>query len=439
MKHLRLRLTWLYTVTAGLILALAMTGFLMLRIHETKQEQLELFYSTWNMLSLRLQSDTILSQSFLAQLEVERQSVIHIEENGIPFLYQGSPNMLTNRQTLVECAKNYAAKQGIAGSSAPVSSSSITSDLFILRGDFQEQYYAMILVLAHRNGVRSLCLLMYIPPVWQSLKGTFFLLCGLEAVGILVLLLVSWHFVGWSLRPITENNRKQAEFIAAASHELRSPLAVLRSAIPAILTVPERKAALLHTMDLECSRMSRLIDDMLLLASADAKTWNIHPQKTDMDTLLIEIYEAFLPVCHEKQISLYLDLPEEPIPCLWIDPERIRQVLSILLDNALFYTPAGKAISICAHLKNHSGYLVMQVNDQGCGIPKENLPYIFDRFYRADKARSGKEHFGLGLSIAKELVMLHGGNITVANNPDGGSSFSVTLPAQSSKAEYPQT
>ena len=102
MKHLQLRLTWLYTFTAGLILTLAMTSFLMLRIHETKQEQLERFYSTWNMLSLRLQSDTILSQSFLAQLEVEQQSIIHIEENGIPFLYQGSHDIATSRQTLIK-------------------------------------------------------------------------------------------------------------------------------------------------------------------------------------------------------------------------------------------------------------------------------------------------------------------------------------------------
>ena len=73
---------------------------------------------------------------------------------------------------------------------------------------------------------------------------------------------------------------------------------------------------------------------------------------------------------------------------------------------------------------------MIQVKDQGCGIPRENQPYIFDRFYRADKTRSGKEHFGLGLSIAKELAILHGGTITVADNPGGGSCFSVTLPAR---------
>ena len=90
MKHLRLRLTALYTITAGLILTLAMAGFLMLRIRETRQEQLENFHSTWNTVVLRMQSDSMISQHFLAQTEAASQSVIHIEENGIPFLYQGS-------------------------------------------------------------------------------------------------------------------------------------------------------------------------------------------------------------------------------------------------------------------------------------------------------------------------------------------------------------
>ena len=165
MKHLQLRLTWLYTFTAGLILTLAMTSFLMLRIHETKQEQLERFYSTWNMLSLRLQSDTILSQSFLAQLEVEQQSIIHIEENGIPFLYQGSQDIATSRQTLIKRTKNQAEKQGIVCFSAPVSSSSLTSDLFTIEGDFQEKRRAQLvfsyvpsssLAISERNSVSPL-------------------------------------------------------------------------------------------------------------------------------------------------------------------------------------------------------------------------------------------------------------------------------------------
>lgn len=458
MKHLRLRLTGLYTITAGLILTLAMAGFLMLRVRETRQDQLEDFHNTWNAVVLRLQSDSVISQSFLAQTEAVSQSVIHIEENGIPFLYQGSWHPPTPRQTLIDRAKAMAGEEGIVTSCAPVSASSLTSRLFLIDGDSGELYYARVLVLAYPDKVRSLCLLTYLPPVLHSLKETILVLCILEITGILCLLLISWHFVGWSLRPVEESHKKQTEFIAAASHELRSPLAVLRSAISAILAEPKKQERLLRSMDSECIRMSRLIDDMLLLAAADSGTWSIRPQKTDMDTLLIETYEAFLPVCREKQITLRLQLPEAPLPCLLADPERIRQILCILLDNALCHTPEGKTIEICACVADDSvptpvsGFLlwrffrsllsahsasalssenlILQVRDQGRGIPRESQPYIFDRFYRVDKARSGKTHFGLGLCIARELTVLHQGTIAVADNPGGGACFTVTLPVR---------
>ena len=459
MTRLRLYLTWLYTATTSLILALALTSLFLLRSKETRQAQLEQFYATWNSLSFRLTSDTIISQSFLAQAEAASQSVIHIEENGIPLLYHGSWVPFTDRRLLIEKTKEQAAAQGILTYTAPVSSSSASTSLLTIKGENQDQYYAMVLVLSHQKTVRSLCYIYYCPPALHVLKKTLIVFFGLGIAGSLCLLFFSWHFVGWSLRPVEESRRKQAEFIAAASHELRSPLAVLRSGAAAMLAAPDQKESLLKTMDAECVRMSHLIDDMLLLASADAKTWDIHIQNTDMDTLLIEIYEAFLPVCREKQLTLHLDLPDASLPNIQADPERIRQLLLILLDNALSYTPAGRQIQIRAQtgtcIKNHCAsllrtkspancdahlaesnfqtrsrhrYLILQVIDEGCGIPDDQKIHIFDRFYRADKARSSKSHFGLGLSIAKELVLLHKGTITITDNPDGGSCFSIILP-----------
>lgn len=439
MKLLRRRLTWLYTITTGLILTLALSAFLLLRIEETRQAQLDSFYAAWNALSFRLSSDTVISHSFLAQAEAASQSVIHIEENGIPLLFSGSWLPATDRQVLIGRAKDKAAAQGISTFTAPVSSSSAASTLLTIDGENQDQYYAMVLVLPYRNGIRSLCLLSWRPPVLKTLQKSLLALLVLDLSGILCLFFASWHFVGWSLAPVEESRRQQAEFIAAASHELRSPLAVLRSGTAAILAAPQEKLSLLRTMDAECARMSRLIDDMLLLASTDARTWQIHLQETDMDTLLIETYEAFLPACSEKQISLHLELPKMPLPPILADPQRIRQVLSILLDNALAYTPAGKEIQISAKAcksrdpfrprqGTHTKTLILQVKDQGCGIPDKAKSLIFDRFYRADRSRSDKTHFGLGLSIAWELARLHGGSIAVADNPGGGSCFSLTLP-----------
>ena len=430
MKFLRKRLTLLYTITTGLILTVALTVFFLFQVRVTRQKQMEDFYAAWDSICLHLQSDTLLSHSFLAQMETANRSIIYIEENGIPLLYPGSWTPATNRFNLILQVKELAGKEGILTDHAPVSSSSATSTLLTVHGSKKDTYYAMVMVFPYKNGVRSLCFLSCLPSLLESMDKTVGVLLCLNLAGILSFWLVSWHFVGWSLRPVEESRKKQNEFMAAASHELRSPLAVLRSGIAAIQTSPDKQESLLHTLDSECIRMAHLIDDMLLLSLADAQSWKIQPQKIDMDTLLIETYEAFLPFCRQKPLSLHLDLPQDPLPPLIADPERLRQILLILLDNALCHTPEGKEILIQAYTKpeNHPKFLILQVIDQGCGIPDCIKPYIFDRFYRADTARRDKTHFGLGLSIAKELTALHKGTITIKDNPLGGSCFVVTLP-----------
>lgn len=426
MKHLRYRLTWLYTLTTSIILTLTLILFFLFRVRETRQSQLEDFYQIWNSLCFRLQSESVISHQYLSLTEARSQLLIHIEENGIPLLFPGAWSPPTDRQFLIKTAKEMAEKEGVFTCVSPVSSPSIATPLMHIDGKNRDQYYAMIVVLAKKNGPQSLCVLYYRSPVLKSLQKTVLILTGLDLAGILCLAFVSWHFVGWSLIPVEESQRKQAEFIAAASHELRSPLAVLRSGISAILSAPWEGKALASSMDLEFARLSRLIDDLLLLASADAKTWQLHLEETDMDTLLIDTYESFLPSCRQKQISLCLKLPPSPLPTAMADPQRIRQILSILLDNALTYTPAGRQILICAGSSRNA--LTLQVADQGCGIPDRIKPFIFDRFYRADASRSDKSHFGLGLSIARELALLHQGTLTVSDNLKGGSVFSLTLP-----------
>lgn len=426
MKHLRCRLTWLYTVTTSLILTLALAGFFIFFIRETRLARLDDFYRLWNTLCFSLQSNTVISHSYLSRTEADHRLIIHIEENGIPLLFSGSWSPPTDRQVLIDQAKRTAKKQGIFTSVSPVSSSSASTSLMNITGQNNDHYYAMVLVLAGKCGPKSLCVLYYQAPVLKSLQKTLFLLGALDLAGILCLAFASWHFVGWSLAPVEESKKKQAEFIAAASHELRSPLAVLRSGIFAVLSAPSEKESLLTAMDQEFDRMSRLIDDLLLLASADAKSWQLHPEKTDMDTLLIDTYEAFLPLCRQKNLPLLLKLPPSPLPVISADSQRIRQILTILLDNALSYTPAGRPICLLAFASQKS--LTLQVIDQGQGIPDSLKPRIFDRFFRADPAHSDKSHFGLGLSIARELAILHRGTLTLSDNPKGGSVFSLTLP-----------
>lgn len=457
MKTLRRRLAALYTVTTGSILILVMAAFFLSSVRESKNAGLDQFQVIWNSLTSRFQSSNAYSHGYLAQTEADYQTIIHIQENGIPFRYQGSWAPATDRDILIDRAIKLAKAQGVSTDTAPVSSTMNLSSLMTIEGDAGDQYYARVLSLSMGKTLKSICVISYIPPISQSLGQTLPYLCLLGIFSLLGLWLISWCFVGWSLKPVEESRKKQAQFMAAASHELRSPLAVLKSAAQTMIHTPSETASLLPLMDQECSRMSRLVDDMLLLASVDAKTWSIYKEEIDMDTLLIDLYESYEPACKEKELSLHLELPQETLPKIQGDPDRIRQVLFILLDNAKNYTPAGRSITIKAFMeqsgredplslparrilasfagrlphgarvhKKHA--LILQVEDQGCGIPDEHKPYIFDRFYQADSARTDKQHFGLGLSVAKELVELHHGTISVKDGNDGGSCFVVTLP-----------
>ena len=172
--------------------------------------------------------------------------------------------------------------------------------------------------------------------------------------------------------------------------------------------------------------MSSLINDMLTLSNSDNHNFPIRPKEVELDTLLMNTYEAFEPVARKKSQTLSITLPDTSVPVCMADDERISQVLSILLHNAISYTPAGGQIELSLQYKKSRFYLT--VSDTGIGIPDEDKKKIFDRFYRAEKSRSTKGHFGLGLSIAAEIIKFHHGTITVSDNPGGGSIFTVMLP-----------
>ena len=171
--------------------------------------------------------------------------------------------------------------------------------------------------------------------------------------------------------------------------------------------------------------MSKLIDDMLLLTTADTGGWSIKAAPVEPDTLLLNLYEAFLPVAAEKNISLSITLPEEAVPTITGDKERITQVLSILLHNALSYTPQKGSVRLI--LACHGKNICFSVEDNGPGIPDAEKEQIFERFYRSDRSRSKKGHFGLGLCIAAEIVHAHHGRILIKDTPGGGSTFMVLL------------
>lgn len=434
-SRLRRQLTALFTVTTGLILTLVVIGILVINARDMRKKNQEAFQNHMLNISSRLQSGATISCTWLAKMESDNNLIIHIEDNGRPLLYSGSWKPASGRETLIERAREAARAEHINPAQRPVSSTLLRSSVFTVTGEHKDTYLGSVIVIPTRNGFQSLTLLSY----WdQSVSGLYrrgFLFLFLNAAGIASLMLVSWVLVGRALSPIEENRKKQNEFIAAASHELRAPLAVIRSSLSAARTAPGKREQFMENIDKECSRMSYLIGDMLLLASADAGSWTVRMASMDMDTLLISVYERFEPLYQDKGVALSLELPRSPLPIIKGDEKRLEQVLSILLDNALRYTPGGRGVTLAAEYRQDKHLLTggksslrLTVSDQGCGMDDAVKKHIFDRFYRADSSRNDKQHYGLGLCIAKELVQLHGGQISVSDSPSGGACFTVRLP-----------
>lgn len=232
-----------------------------------------------------------------------------------------------------------------------------------------------------------------------------------------------------TIKPTETAMQSQKDFIAAVSHECKAPLAAILSSAEMIATIPDTPDAVkvhTHIIDLEISRMTRLIGDLLLLSSIDSGNWSFQMEEINVDTLLINLYAKFEPICKAKSIMLQLAMAEENYPRIISDSDRLDQIISVFLDNAVSYSPSESDITLGASVEKNE--LVITVTDHGVGISDKDKPYIFDRFYRCDKSRTQREHFGLGLSIAKELMDKLGGRIQLSDTKGGGCTFKIYLP-----------
>lgn len=422
------KMTLLYTLTTGLILTLVLAAILIYSEKLLTARSAERFQAEILTLVSRLQSQDPLSQKWLSQMESENDLLIHIEDNRVPLLFQGSWNPLTSRDFLISKAKLYAAQNDVDTSILPVSSGIQQSDIFQLQGKHQDFYQVIVIKLPYSGGYKNLVLLNSLQSIRQTILRQRLFFAVLDIIGILALFAVSWKFVQKSLKPIQESKKQQDAFIAAASHELRSPIAVIQASANAISASPAEAKHLSANIVSECRRISRLVEDLSTLASADTAKWSVTLAPVDVDTLLLDAYELYENVCLEKKISLSLRLPDAPLPAISGDRERLLQLLAILLDNAISYSGTAASICLTAHAARH--YVYISVIDHGAGIPDEKKALIFHRFYRADASRNDKSHFGLGLSIASELARLHKGKLSVSDTEGGGSTFTLKLPSK---------
>jgi heavy metal sensor kinase len=221
---------------------------------------------------------------------------------------------------------------------------------------------------------------------------------------------------------------RAVRFTADASHELRSPLGAMRAAIEVALQKPrsrEEYRSVLSTLGEQCDRLTRLVNGLLLLARADAGEILVAREPVDVASLAREVVELFDPVAEEKGVDLVTEITE-PITVTG-DPSRLRQLMTNLLDNALRFTDGGG--SAVVGIGRGERTATIRVRDTGPGISAEHLPHVFDRFYQADSSRASGG-CGLGLSICRWIVQVHGGSIEATSTEGKGAEFTVELPVK---------
>lgn len=221
--------------------------------------------------------------------------------------------------------------------------------------------------------------------------------------------------------------RRQREFAADASHELRTPLTVIRSSVEHLRRhsdEPVRSVGdALEDIDAEVGQLTSMVEDLLLLARSDSGAVSLEHQPVELDDVATDAAAALRGPAESRQVSLVVD--PEPAP-LTGDPTRLRQLVTLLVDNAIRHSPSGGVVRVS--IRRNGELIHLAVEDQGRGIRNEDLPRVFDRFWRAADAPSGGT--GLGLAIAKWIAERHGGRIEAGNRPEGGARFDVELPAR---------
>ena len=249
--------------------------------------------------------------------------------------------------------------------------------------------------------------------------------------GLAVLLsaIVSYFFTKRTLKPITVSWKRQTEFVQNASHELRTPLTIIRAGQELLLSKPNSKITdnfeELNMLLNETRRLSKLVEDLMTLSLADGEKAELTKESLELSEFIENIcqgYNEFIAL-EGKAIHTELKYPG----AVYADKDKMRQLLGILLDNSIKYTEAGDVITVLTYVKE--GKCCIQVKDTGIGISKVDQHHVFERFYRADKARTRKNGgSGLGLSIADAIVGLHGGSIQIANNAPKGTVVTIKLP-----------
>jgi signal transduction histidine kinase len=260
----------------------------------------------------------------------------------------------------------------------------------------------------------------------RTLRTLLFVLVvgGIAVLGASIA--IGYAYAGRALVPIRESMRRQREFAADASHELRTPLSVIRGSVEHLRRNATRPVAevgtALEDIDAEVDQLTGLVDDLLLLARADSGAIELRRQPIDVSETAGAALRALRDAADRRGITLRLEAAPAVVSG---DPDRLRQLVAILVDNAIKNSPSGSTVAV--HVERVRDRVQVRVEDEGNGIDPNDIDRVFDRFWRAPDAPAGGT--GLGLAIARWIAERHAGSIAARNRPTGGARFEVLLPA----------
>jgi len=426
-KKLHIQLTAICTLCTAVIVIIITISCLYIFEKGMKDKEYGLFLTATNSFHSYIQGEDLITAKWYHESRSNGRYIIFIEDNGVPLSFVTMTISPAEMKLATQAGHIAKERYGLDISSEKTAKVIEKQVHFSFYDTNNQEYYAALSYLPKENGFMSMTSVYSLKPFRQSLLYQRLIYMGLVFLAIICLGIFSYVFTGYVLHPIEGNRSKQVQFIASASHELRSPLTVIRASLAAMKKADKTKAERFEEIiQSELQRMGRLVDDMLSLSRADVESWTLQYEKTDLSELIFSIYERFLPIAKKKEIQLdYLISADLKLRC-YCDKQRIEQILTILLDNAVSYTPNNGKILLSAEKKMRKCHI--KVIDNGIGISAKDKEHIFERFYRADAAHKSKEHFGLGLAIAKEIAGLHKGMLTMQNTPDGGSTFILILP-----------
>jgi two-component system sensor histidine kinase CiaH len=260
--------------------------------------------------------------------------------------------------------------------------------------------------------------------------------CGV--IGIALSFAGAWFLAARALVPVQQAFRRQQEFVADASHELRTPLTILHAVADFLATDPAQpNPPLVRELRDEIERMERLTRDLLTLARSDRGELQLSLGRLDLGAFARDVASRVRILAAARGIHLEVSGAERPI-VVEADPDRLQQVGLILLDNALNHTSRGGSITVQVGERDDDATL--DVQDTGEGIPEEDLPRVFDRFYRVDASRTrGTGGTGLGLPIARALVEAHGGSLAITSRRGIGTRVTVRIPRLAAEGTVEQT